>query len=293
MSDDKPPSSGGSEARNWLKRLFQWIWTEPQDRQELLDMLHDARERELLNEDEQHMVEGALEVSQTHVRDVMIPRSQMVVVGRDDPPEVLLKTIIDSGHSRFPVVGDDRDEVVGILLAKDLLRFFVENGGKSFDIRECLRPAAFIPESKRLNTLLREFRDSHNHMAIVVDEYGGVSGLLTIEDVLEQIVGDIGDEHDIEEDVFIQQEDANTFTVRALTRIEDFNEYFGTDFSDEDYGTIGGLVMHQLGRMPRRGESVSVQDFDFKVTRADRRRIDTLQVKAPPGRADVAVKASL
>jgi len=292
MKDDKPPSRRGLGVHQWLGRLSHWLWGEPQDRQDLLELLQDARERKLVDEDEQQMLEGALAVSQTHVRDVMIPRSQMVVLERDDSPDDLLNTIIASGHSRFPVIGDDRDEVVGILLAKDLLRFFVENEKRQFDIRECLRSAAFIPESKRLNTLLKEFRDSHNHMAIVVDEYGGVSGLLTIEDVLEQIVGDIGDEHDIEEDVFIKKEDNRLFTVRALTRIDDFNDYFGTDFSDEDFGTIGGLVMHELGRLPRRGESVSVENFDFKVTRADRRRIETLQVKAPAGASMPVAKTS-
>lgn len=292
MKDDKPPSSRGLGVRQWLRRVSHWVWGEPQDRQDLLELLQDAKERKLVDEDERQMLQGALEVSQIHVRDVMIPRSQMVVLERNDGPDDLLKTIIASGHSRFPVIGDDRDEVVGILLAKDLLRFFVENEKRQFDIRECLRPAAFIPESKRLNTLLKEFRDSHNHMAIVVDEYGGVSGLLTIEDVLEQIVGDIGDEHDIEEDVFIKKEDSRLFTVRALTRIEDFNDYFGTDFSDEDFGTIGGLVMHEFGRLPRRGESIFVNDFDFKVTRADRRRIETLQVKAPVGISMPAAKTS-
>ena len=246
-----------------------------------------------MDEDERQMLEGALAVSQTHVRDIMIPRSQMVVLERDDSPDDLLNTIIASGP--FPFSGDrrrpgrGRRHSAGQRPAAFLRR---ERQEGSSIIRECLRPAAFIPESKRLNTLLKEFRDSHNHMAIVVDEYGGVSGLLTIEDVLEQIVGDIGDEHDIEEDVFIKREDNRVFTVRALTRIDDFNDYFGTDFSDEDFGTIGGLVMHELGRLPRRGESISVDDFDFKVTRADRRRIETLQVKAPAGQDMPVAKTS-
>ena len=186
--------------------------------------------------------------------------------------------MIESGHSRFPVVGEDRDEVAGILLAKDLLRFFVEDDRDDFDIRECLRPAVFIPESKRLNVLLKEFRVSHNHMAIVVDEYGGVSGLLTIEDVLEQIVGDIGDEYDVDEGEGIRKEADRTWAVPALTRIEEFNAAFGTRFTDEEYDTIGGLVLHELGRMPRRGETIQIGGLELKVTRADRRRIEALRV---------------
>ena len=186
--------------------------------------------------------------------------------------------MIESGHSRFPVVGEDRDEVAGILLAKDLLRFFVEDDRDDFDIRECLRPAVFIPESKRLNVLLKEFRVTHNHMAIVVDEYGGVSGLLTIEDVLEQIVGDIGDEYDVDEGEGIRKEGDRAWTVPALTRIEEFNTTFGTRFTDEEYDTIGGLVLHELGRMPRRGETIQIGGLELKVTRADRRRIETLRV---------------
>jgi magnesium and cobalt transporter len=224
------------------------------------------------------MLESVLQVSEIQVRDVMVPRSQMVVINRDDPVEKILPVVIESGHSRFPVVGEDRDEVAGILLAKDLLRFFVQDDRDDFDIRECLRPAGFIPESKRLNVLLKEFRVSHNHMAIVVDEYGGVAGLLTIEDVLEQIVGDIGDEYDVDEGEGIRKEADRTWTVPALTRIEEFNENFGTRFSDEEYDTIGGLVLHELGRMPRRGEAVKIGGLELKVTRADRRRIETLRV---------------
>jgi magnesium and cobalt transporter len=219
-----------------------------------------------------------LQVSETQVRDVMVPRSQMVVIERDEPPEKILPVVIESGHSRFPVVGEDRDEVVGILLAKDLLRYFAEGGQADFDIRECLRPAVFIPESKRLNVLLKEFRVSHNHMAIVVDEYGGVSGLLTIEDVLEEIVGEIGDEYDVDDAEGIRREADRSWTVPALTRIEAFNEELGTRFTDEEYDTIGGLVLHELGRMPRRGEAVRIGGLELKVTRADRRRIETLRV---------------
>jgi magnesium and cobalt transporter len=272
MSDDASRSG-------WFRRLVGG--GEPRDRAELVEELREASSRGLIDADALAMIEGVLGVSDLQVRDIMVPRSQMVVINRDDPAAKILPVVIESGHSRFPVVGEDRDEVAGILLAKDLLRFFVEDEPAEFDIRECLRPAVFIPESKRLNVLLKEFRVSHNHMAIVVDEYGGVSGLLTIEDVLEQIVGDIGDEYDIDEGEGIRKEADRTWTVPALTRIEDFNQAFGTRFSDEEFDTIGGLVLHELGRMPRRGEAIQIGGLELKVTRADRRRIETLRVTTP------------
>jgi magnesium and cobalt transporter len=275
-------SSGqaGSTA-GWFRRLANSITGEPRDLDELAAILVEARERGLIDADVLQMLESVLEVSEIQVRDIMVPRSQMVVINRDEPVEKILPVVIESGHSRFPVVGEDRDEVQGILLAKDLLRFFVEDQPDDFDIKECLRPAVFIPESKRLNVLLKEFRVTHNHMAIVVDEYGGVSGLLTIEDVLEQIVGDIGDEYDVDESEGIRKEADRSWTVPALTRIEDFNQAFGTRFSDEEYDTIGGLVLQELGRMPRRGEAVQIGGLELKVTRADRRRIETLRVTSP------------
>jgi magnesium and cobalt transporter len=224
-----------------------------------------------------------LEVSETQVRDVMVPRSQMVVIDIEEEFDDILAVIIESGHSRFPVIGEDRDEILGVLLAKDLLRYFGKDEAGSVPLLELLRPAAVIPESKRLNALLKEFRDSHNHMAIVVDEYGGVAGLLTIEDVLEEIVGEIDDEHDQEEAAFIRPDgDRNgepSYAVRALTRIEDFNEYFECEFSDEEYDTIGGLVMQALGRLPRRGEKVQFGGFEFVIVKADKRRVDSLQVQ--------------
>jgi magnesium and cobalt transporter len=276
MNDDRPAGQG-----SWLRRLVESLSGEPRDLEQLSDVLADAKDRGLIEADVLSMMEGVLQVSAIQVRDVMVPRAQMVVVQREDPPEKILPTVIESGHSRFPVVGEDRDEVVGILLAKDLLRYFAEDSAASFDIRECLRPAVFIPESKRLNVLLREFRNSHNHMAIVVDEYGGVSGLLTIEDVLEQIVGDIGDEYDVDEAEGIHKEAERTFAVPALTRIEEFNDVFDTRFSDEEADTIGGLVLHELGRMPRRGEAIELGGLELKVLRADRRRIETLRVTTP------------
>jgi magnesium and cobalt transporter len=276
MNDDRPAGQG-----SWLRRLVESLSGEPRDIEQLSDVLADAKDRGLIEADVLQMMEGVLQVSGIQVRDVMVPRAQMVVVQREDPPEKILPAVIESGHSRFPVVGEDRDEVVGILLAKDLLRYFAEDSTASFDIRECLRPAVFIPESKRLNVLLKEFRNSHNHMAIVVDEYGGVSGLLTIEDVLEQIVGDIGDEYDVDDVEGIRKEAERTFVVPALTRIEDFNDVFDTRFSDEDADTIGGLVLHELGRMPRRGEAIELGGLELKVLRADRRRIETLRVTTP------------
>ena len=275
-------SSGQTGATgSWLRRLANAITGEPRDLDELAAILVEARERGLIDADVLQMLESVLEVSEIQVRDIMVPRSQMVVINRDEPVEKILPVVIESGHSRFPVVGEDRDEVQGILLAKDLLRFFVEDQRDDFDIKECLRPAVFIPESKRLNVLLKEFRVTHNHMAIVVDEYGGVSGLLTIEDVLEQIVGDIGDEYDVDESEGIRKEADRSWTVPALTRIEDFNQAFGTRFSDEECDTIGGLILQELGRMPRRGEAVQIGGLELKVTRADRRRIETLRVTSP------------
>jgi len=276
MSEDRSAPSG-----SWLRRMVESLSGEPRDLEQLTGVLEDARERGLIDTDVLAMLEGVLQVSEIQVRDVMVPRSQMVVVQRDEPPEKILPVVIESGHSRFPVVGEDRDEVAGILLAKDLLRYFAQDEDSQFDIREVLRPAVFIPESKRLNVLLKEFRVSHNHMAIVVDEYGGVSGLLTIEDVLEQIVGDIGDEYDVDEGEGIRREGERTFSVPALTRIDEFNETFGTRFSDEEFDTIGGLVLHELGRMPRRGEAIGIGGLELKVQRADRRRIETLRVTTP------------
>ena len=267
----------------WLKRLTQTFAAEPQDRQQLLEILREARTRGLLDADALQMLEGVLEVANLHVRDIMVPRAQMVFVRRDDPVSRILPTVVESGHSRFPVMDQDRDDIVGILLAKDLLRLCSgEEARERFDIREFMRPAVFVPESKRLNVLLEEFRGSRNHMAIVVDEYGGVAGLVTIEDVIEQIVGDIDDEFDVEDDQNIRKEAERLFLVRGVTRIEEFNEYFGARLSEEEgFETVAGLLMKQFGRLPRRGESASIDGFEFRVMRADRRRIDALRVVPP------------
>lgn len=274
------PEDNGTSGR-WFKRLTETFSGEPKDLEDFLEVIAHARGRGIITEDTSEMLEGVLRVAELQVRDIMVARSQMVVVDRDDAPEDILPVVIESGHSRFPVIGEDRDQVVGILLAKDLLRYFAEGSKDDFDIKECLRPVAFIPESKRLNVLLKEFRVSHHHMAIVVDEYGGVSGLVTIEDVLEQIVGDIGDEYDTDEDLDIRREGERQFTVRGQTRIPEFNDYFGTDFSDEEFDTIGGLATHFLGRLPRRGETFVMDGIEFRVLRADRRRLDTLRVITP------------
>jgi magnesium and cobalt transporter len=263
---------------SWLRNLIK---EEPRDRVRLIELLRTAARHGVLGADALAMIEGVLGVADLQVRDIMVPRSQMVVLERDAVPGQLLPAVIESGHSRFPVIGDDRDQVVGILLAKDLLRYYAEGASGAFDIREVLRPAAFVPESKRLNVLLKEFRVSRNHMAIVVDEYGGVSGLVTIEDVIEEIVGEIADEYDIDEDQTIRREGDRQFVVLALARIQEFNDYFSTRFSEEEYDTIGGLVMQQFGRLPRRGESVTMDGHEFKVLRADRRRIDQLRVTTP------------
>jgi magnesium and cobalt transporter len=267
-------------SRSWLGRLGQAFSGEPQDRDELVEVLRDAQRRGLLDGDVLAIVEGALHVSELQVRDIMIPRSQMVVVRADAPPEEFVSVVVESGHSRFPVVGDSRDEVEGILLAKDLLAYFAAEGDRAFDLDDVMRPVVYIPESKRLNMLLAEFRANRNHMAMVVDEYGGVAGLVTIEDVLEQIVGEIDDEHDAEEERYIRRLDNGEFTVKALTPIEDFNEYFDTSYSDEEFDTVGGLVIKAFGHLPKRGEAMDIEGVHFRVLRADQRRVHLLRVTA-------------
>jgi len=264
----------------WLRKIGQTLG-EPHDREDLVAILRTAGERGVVDDDACTMLEGVLEVADLQVRDIMVPRGQMISVRRDDPPARILPTVVESGHSRFPVMDEDKDDIIGILLAKDLLRMYAAGAKDRFDIREYMRPAVFVPESKRLNVLLKEFRRNRNHMAIVVDEYGGVAGLVTIEDVIEQIVGEIDDEYDIEDDFNIRREAERQYSVRGVTRIDEFNEYFGTTLPDEEFDTVAGLVMKQLGRLPRRGESVTIDGFEFRVTRADRRRIDALRVISP------------
>jgi magnesium and cobalt transporter len=264
----------------WLRKIGQTLG-EPQDREDLVDILRTANERGLIDDDACTMLEGVLEVADLQVRDIMVPRGQMISVRRDDTPARILPTVVESGHSRFPVMDEDRDDIIGILLAKDLLRMYAMGSKERFDIREYMRPAVFVPESKRLNVLLKEFRRNRNHMAIVVDEYGGVAGLVTIEDVIEQIVGEIDDEYDVEDDMNIRKEAERQFAVRGITRIEEFNEYFGAELPEEEFDTVAGLVMKQLGRLPRRGETVNLDGYEFRVMRADRRRIEGLRVTSP------------
>jgi hemolysin (HlyC) family protein len=263
-----------------LERLSALILREPEDREQLLSLLRSAYQRNLLDADALSMIEGAMTVSEMSVRDIMVPRAQMDVIDIHHRVEDFISQIIATAHSRFPVIDQNRDDVIGVLLAKDLLRHYA--GEEEFNVREMLRPAVFIPESKRLNVLLREFRASRNHMAIVVDEYGGVAGLVTIEDVLEQIVGDIEDEYDFDEaSDNILLESSGRYRIKALTQIADFNATFGTAFSDQDHDTVGGLLIARLGRLPKRGESSVIDGFKFQVLRADSRRVYTLLVDKP------------
>jgi len=260
-----------------LERLSAFIMREPEDREQLIEVLHSAHERNLLDSDALAMIEGVLQVSELQARDIMVPRSQMDVIDISESPDKFIPFVIHTAHSRFPVTSGNKDDVIGILLAKDLLRYYA--GEEEFDVREMLRPAVFIPESKPLNVLLKEFRKNRNHIAIVVDEYGGVAGLVTIEDVLEQIVGDIEDEYDFdEEEDNIVQDKTGQYRVKAVTEIDDFNDKFGTDFSDEEFDTIGGLVLKRFGRVPKRGEQVTMEGLTFKVIRADSRRLHLLEV---------------
>jgi magnesium and cobalt transporter len=267
-----------------LERLSAFLTREPEDREELLQILHGAFEHKLLDADALSIIEGALQVSEMTVRDIMIPRAQMDVVSIDDDPEQFIPFIMETRHSRFPVIGENKDDVMGILLAKELLNFYTNR--EAFNLRDTLRPVVFVPESKRLNVLLRDFRANRNHIAIVVDEYGGVSGLVTIEDVLEQIVGDIEDEYDFDEaEDNIIPEAGGRYRVKAQTEIADFNQALGADFASDEFNTVGGLVLQAFGRLPKRGEATNIDRFRFKVVRADSRRIYTLQVErlaAPP-----------
>lgn len=264
--------------RSLLQRISDLFNDEPADQAELLEMLQAAAERQLMDADALNIIFGALHVADMQVRDIMLPRSQLVVVKAERKIEDLLKEVIEAQHSRFPVIGEDLDDVKGILHAKDLLPLLLEDNLSHFSLKDCIRPASIVPESKRLNVLLQEFRTNRNHMAVVVDEYGHVSGAVTIEDVLEQIVGEIEDEHDVDDDGFIKQLDASTFTVKATTTIEDFNEHFAVKFEQSEFDTIGGVVLKAFGHLPERGEQVVIEDLQFSVLNADSRRLRLLQV---------------
>lgn len=272
----------GDTRLSMLEKISRMFLDVPSDRKELIEILQKSQKRNLFDADALTMIEGVFEVAEIQVRDIMVPRSHMAVLDLDHSYEEMLPVVIESGHSRFPVIGDGRDEIIGILLAKDLLRYCNLAERKNFEIKDVLRPPIFVPESKRLNVLLKEFRSSRNHMAIVVDEYGGVAGLVTIEDVLEQIVGEIDDEHDDADAANIRRLGINRYSLKALTDIEEFNEYFGSRFSDEESDTIAGLIMKHLGHLPKRGEAVQIERFLFKVMSADSRRIKHLQMVLLP-----------
>ena len=300
MKEDRSSRAADSKTRqqSGFKRLVasllnKPLTSKPADREHLGALLRNAEKHNLLDADALAMIEGVLNVSDMQVREVMVPRSQMTVIKEDESPDDFLPVMVESAHSRFPVIGGNRDEVEGIILAKDVLAYFCErdignekNSETRFNLRSLLRPAVVVPESKRLNVLLKDFRANRNHMAIVVDEYGGVAGLVTIEDVLEQIVGDIEDEHDFDDDVSIVRHSDNKFTLKALTPIDEFNDYFHSEMSGDEFGTIGGLLMNKFGRMPKRGESADIGQFKFTVLRADSRRIHLLQLSIIPEESD-------
>jgi len=274
MSEDR--SSSGQ--KTWLGKITQAFTHEPKNRQELLQLLREAHQNKLLDSESLAIVEGAIQVADLQVRDIMVPRSQMISIKACQSPKEFLPAILESAHSRYPVIGENLDDVIGILLAKDLLQLALQEPGSTLEISKLLRPATFVPESKRLNVLLREFRANHNHMAVVIDEYGGVAGLVTIEDVLEQIVGEIEDEHDIEEDSFIKPLPSGDFLIKALTPIERFNEFFDSHLSDEEFDTVGGLVMGSFGHLPKRNEVTEIGSYRFRVLSADSRRIHLLRL---------------
>jgi len=279
--DQQTQPDNEDERRSFIDRLGLALLGEPGTRAQLIEVLRDAQGRDLLDRDALDMIEGVMQVSEMQVRDIMVPRAQMDVVDFSTAVEEFLPVIIESGHSRFPVIDADKDRVIGILLAKDLLRYLQLDKKKRvrFNLRDMLRPAVFVPESKRLNVLLREFKASRNHMAIVVDEYGGVAGLVTIEDVIEQIVGEIRDEYDIEaDDVLIAEREGGEYVVKALTPLEDFNTRLGTEYQQGEIDTIGGIVMARLGRVPRRGEKLELDGLRFEVLRADSRHVHLLKV---------------
>ncbi|MGF1695007.1 CNNM family magnesium/cobalt transport protein CorC [Vibrio lamellibrachiae] len=288
MNEENPPPSPegkkekaeGPSRKSFLGRIGQLFQAEPKDRQELVDVIRDSEENDLIDHDTRDMLEGVMEISEMRVRDIMIPRSQMVTVDKSDDLDALIALITDAAHSRYPVISEDKDHVEGILLAKDLLKY-LGSGSAPFTIEQVIRPAVVVPESKRVDRLLKEFREERYHMAIVVDEFGGVSGLVTIEDILEEIVGEIEDEFDDEEEVEIRKLSKHTFAVKALTTIEEFNDTFQTSFSDDEVDTVGGLVMSTLGHLPSRGEVVEIDHYTFKVAAADNRRVLQLQVTVP------------
>jgi magnesium and cobalt transporter len=276
MNEDR--ISNDPDDKSWIEKIAQVFSAEPKTRHDLLEILRVAKSNDLIDNDAVNIIDGAMKVSEMQVREIMVPRTQMNVIKADQPLSELLPQIIDSAHSRYPVIGENTDEILGVLLAKDLLPQILNNDADNFDIRTLLRKATAVPESKRLNVLLREFRENRNHMAIVIDEYGGVAGLVTIEDVLEEIVGEIEDETDLEPDTFITKLAENDYIIKALTPIEEFNETFKTNFNDEEFDTIGGIILQNFGHLPRRNEITTIDDYDFKVLNADNRQVHLLRM---------------
>ncbi|AKH70811.1 putative Mg2+ and Co2+ transporter CorC [Spongiibacter sp. IMCC21906] len=278
MSEDR--SSNDPSEKSWIEKIAHAFSSEPKTREDLMDMLAVAKQNEVIDDDAVSIVEGAMHISDMQAREIMIPRPQMVVVKLNQPLDELLPIIVETGHSRYPVIGDTLDDVHGILLSKDLLPVLWQKGnGEEIDLSQIIRPATLVPESKRLNVLLRDFREKRNHMAVVIDEYGGAAGLITIEDILEQIVGDIEDEYDEDDDLPIRKISDNDFVVQALTPIEDFNDYFDAQLSDEEFDTIGGLLLKAFGHLPSRNETTQLDDFEFKVVNADNRQIHLLRMR--------------
>ena len=275
MSEERP----SSQAKTWLDKLSTLFSDDPNDRQDLKDILREAAERNVVDTETLSILEGALQVSDMQVRDIMVPRSQMVCIKAEESLKEFLPSIIESAHSRFPVLGEDQDEVLGVLLAKDLLPLILNENREDFNVKDLLRAAAFVPESKRLNILLKEFRATRNHMAIVADEFGGIAGIVTIEDVLEQIVGEIEDEHDQDDDdSFIKELDNDVRMVKALTPVDDFNQHFNTKFDEKEFDTIGGIVIQHFGRVPECDEAITINDWRFKVVNGTGRRINLMEV---------------
>ena len=276
MTDE--PSSIDPRPPSWIDKIAQFFSDEPTDTKSLLELLRNAEQDQVLDADALSIIEGALQVSNMHVRDIMIPRSQMVTVPAKLPAKEIIQLVTKASHSRFPVVGDNLDNVMGILLAKDLLPLILNTSHEKFSIKDIVRPATFVPESKRLNVLLKEFRETRHHMAIVIDEYGGVCGAVTIEDVLEQIVGEIEDEYDVDDDSYIKKFDDENYIVKALTPVNEFNEYFNTEFNDQEFTTVGGMALQQFGHIPERGETINIGPFLVTVLNADSRQIKLIKV---------------
>lgn len=282
MSEESPHSTNGASSKTWFSKVLQILGGEPKNREDLVELINEAESNDVIDPGTREMIEGVMEVNKMRVRDIMIPRSQMVTIDIDESVEQFLPIMLESAHSRFPVVNEDKDHIEGILLAKDLLHFTFSSD-KEFQLKDLIREAIIVPESKRVDILLKEFRQQRYHMAIVMDEYGGVSGLVTIEDILELIVGEIEDEFDAEENESgnIKQLNGYTYSVKALTELEDFNQFFATEFDEEDADTIGGIVLRAFGHLPEKDESIKISGLNFVVTNADNRRLIQLKVTKP------------